>query len=223
MRVSFDFLNEPIEIKNGVANVLCIENKSLFRKVMQAFIDNNTEENKIIFSLNFKPFKAKGNVYILNNYFDLEFSSSFVKKIYDDISNFCVNDIQSETVRIKSAVNEFMEIIMRNYDFDFSCKTELELSELFKIMSLKPALFQNDLPSALLDFIFLIQKYMPQKCYVLFNIHSYFDDHEIEAFYKEILNTDIRILLVESNSFEKSSSENVRIVDKDFCEIVENG
>lgn len=222
MRVSFDFLSEPIDVKIGCANVLCLENKALFRKIMQAFINDSTEEEKIVFSFDYKPFKARGNIYVISNYFNFDFSSSFIKKIYEEIVRFCVNDLELETAKIKSSVNEFMDIIMQSFDFDFTCKSEFELYDLFKIMNLKPDVLQNDYPSALLDFVFLIQKYIPQKCFVFFNLHSYLDADELQSFYKEMLSKDIRILLIESSSFEKSNLEKVRIIDKDFCEIVEN-
>ncbi len=221
MRVSFDFLSTPIEIKSNSINVLVIENKALFRKVLTSFINGSPEEDNIVFSYNYEPFKFKGNVFVIDNYFSFDFSAAFIKKLYEDISRFCVDYMYDFTVRMKGNINDYFDTIIQNYDFDFSCKSEIELTDLFKIMNLKPDLMKESAAETLIDFMLLIQKYTPQKCFVLFNLHLFFNTIELELLYEQILKSNINVLLLEGVAHNRIVNENITIIDEDICEIVE--
>lgn len=74
----------------------------------------------------------------------------------------------------------------------------------------------------LIDYISIISKYSSHKCFVLFNLHLFFDSNELDLFYRDIVNNHIRLLVIENKAcFEKNGYENLVILDNDFCEIVE--
>lgn len=76
--------------------------------------------------------------------------------------------------------------------------------------------------TGLLDFIVLTNKYCSFEAYVLLNFHCYFDEEEIEKIYDALKYQGIEILIIESqNSFHLLPQENLYILDKDMCEIVE--
>lgn len=221
MRVSFDFFSSPLEIKSKQINVLAIENKKLFRTVLTAFVNGNVEDENIVFSCEYKPIKFKGNVFVIDNYFSFDFSGAFIKKLYEEISLFCVNEMCDFTVKIKEELNRFFDAVIQSYDFDFSFKSEVELTDLFKIVNFKPDLMKETILETLVDFIFLIQKYTPQKCFILFNLHLFFTKDELKVFYEQIIKSDIRVLVIEGSCYEKLEQENITIVDEDMCEIVD--
>jgi CRISPR type II-A-associated protein Csn2 len=87
----------------------------------------------------------------------------------------------------------------------------------------KPCLSKENLLSTLLDFILLTKKYSSVKCFVLLNLHNYFDLSELEIFYKELTYQNINLLVIENKKcFETLYAEKVYIVDEDMCEIIEN-
>ena len=116
-----------------------------------------------------------------------------------------------------------MDLIASNYDYDFSYNLDVNLSDIFKMQSLKPNISDENWLESLLDFLLLIKKYTSTKIFVLLNLHSYFSESEIEIFYQEIIYSHIPLLVLEgSYNFNKSKYENVRVIDSDLCEIIEN-
>lgn len=223
MMVSFEFLSKPIEISADKISVLYIENQSLYRNTVAAFYDCCPEECNIVFSENFSPIKFKGNIYFVPNVFTVDFSSVFMKKVYEDLSEYAHTYLFEDTANLKSNALSFLEKLSSDYDYDFDFNDELEIIDLLKMQNFRPALSKENLLSTLLDFIILTKKYSKAKCFVLLNLHIYFSLSELELFYKELNFQNINILVIENKKcFETLPGETVYIVDEDLCEIIEN-
>jgi CRISPR type II-A-associated protein Csn2 len=221
--VSFDFLANPIELKFDKASVLYIENQHLYRNTIVNFYNGCLEESNIVFSENYNPFKFKNNVCFIPNLFTIDFSSAFMKKIYEDMSEYANTYLFEESANVKSNILSFLEKISCAFDYDFDFKDDVDIVDLLKIQCFKPSLSKENLLSTLLDFIVLTKKYSSVKCFVLLNLHNYFDFSELEIFYKELSYQSINLLVIENKKcFKTLSSEKVYIVDEDMCEIIEN-
>lgn len=222
MRVSFDFLSETIKLEETKINTLCIENTALFRAVITAFYKGETEESNIIFSHKYEPFKFKGNICYIHDYFDLSYSTSIMKKLYESIEKYCNNELYSETQKIKTELISFMDLIVNAYDYDFEYNFDITIPEMLKMVGLKPSISEDTLLGSVLDFIVITNKYIKTKCFVLPNLHIFFSHDEIEKLYSDLINNHITTLIIENKkSFTKSEFENLYIYDEDFCEIVE--
>lgn len=221
--VNFDFLSEPICFENNHINVLCIENPKLFRNVYSAFISGETEENHIIFSENYAPFKSKGNICVLDDYFRITYTNAIIKKLYEQIDKYCNDELQKETYQLKSHLVNYTELITKNFDYDFEFDYDVNLTEIFKLMNLKPISDGYDVLNTLVDHILILNKYAPPKCFVLLNLHLYFSEEELSLFCKDVADNHINLLIIENKKFfDKNEYENVIIYDNDFCEIVES-
>lgn len=219
MMVAFDFLSEPINISHSRISVLCIENKALFRKIINSLYHDTTGENKIIFSDDFVPVDFKF-VCFISDYFKLDVTSSFTKKMYDDISLFCHNEFQNDVARLYSEIENLFGKIIDEYDYDFSFCDDYSLPMLFKALDLKPDFESNFLLENLIQYILIIHKYSKIKCFVLANLHQYFTEDELKEFYKELYYNKISAFVIEnSKQFITAECEDVVIVDSDLCEI----
>lgn len=221
--ISFDFLSEPLTFKNTYINTLCIENKTLFSDTVKALREGACDENKIIFSKDFKPIKMKNNVDFIFDYYALDFSSAFIKKIYEDMNIFCIDNMQEKTVELKRVILSFLDEVNENFDFDFSYTIDLSLPDFFKGQGVKPALENRRLIENLCDYILIVQKYAPVKCFILLTPCLYFSDSELEIFFKEMSERNINILILENIILRKKTEyEKITIIDNDLCEIIEN-
>ena len=68
MMVSFEFLTKPISIDSGI-NILCIENKALYRKVLLTLINKQENYINVVFSDDYKPFDITKNIEVIYNYY----------------------------------------------------------------------------------------------------------------------------------------------------------
>ena len=106
-------------------------------------------------------------------------------------------------------------------DFDFDYKSEVSLSDLFKMQSLKPNIDSFDTASSLINYLTVINKYVSPKCFVLLNMHLFFGSDEIEMIFNTLKYQGIYLIFLENMfSFQRLPDENVSVIDKDLCEIV---
>ena len=222
MMVSFDVLSNPIVLSDTEVNVLCIENKEYYRKVISSFLNGSLLEDNIVFSNNYEPIDSKNKIIFIDNYYKLDISSAFLKKIYEDMSVFCKNELGYETSELQKTIFLFAENLIQNYDYDFTFKEEFNLKEFFKYIGIKPNLSNDMLLDSLIEYILLIKKYTKVEVFVFLNIHLYFSVSELEVFFKELLYQHVNIMIIEGNtSFTKQITEKVTIIDNDLCEIVD--
>lgn len=222
MIVSFDFLSEPIEITAEKICVLCIENQIMYRKTVSAFYNNCIDEAGIIFSENFNPIKNKNSICFIPDLFSMEFSSAFIKKIYNDLSVYAVSYLGGEIAELKSVSLSFLEKLSSEYDFEFDFKEDFDIADLFKMQNFKPSLNRENMLNTFLDFLLFSKKYSPVECFVVLNLHSCFTADELTALYKDLAYHNIRLLSLENKkSFDTLHNEKVYIIDEDMCEILE--
>ncbi len=219
MRIAFELLALPLKLEENRISVIIIENRPFFRQFLSALLAEHTDEAGIVFSVDFEPLKFKGNITVIDNYNNLELSSGFIKKIYENMELFCFNELLEETFSLKKEIISFTDLLLSCYDYDFLCKNDVSLTELFKIQNIKPNIKSSQLLENILEYILLIQKYAPQKLFILINLHAYFSNDELNAFFYEITLRNIRILCIESCNFEKTDFEDVTIIDEDLCVI----
>ena len=223
MMVNFDFLSKPIMLTEDKIQVLCVQNKKLFRKIYTSFINGELEENNIVFSNEYVPFKAKGNICVIYDYFSLSYSSSIIKKLYEQIENYCNIEQPKETLELKTHIVNYLESIVKAFDYDFDFNYEINLIDIFKAVNLAPVMDKTEILNCLLDYMLIINKYSTPKCFVLINLHLYFTADEIELFYRDVVDRHIYLLIIENISgFKINNYENILIYDDDFCEIVED-
>lgn len=222
MMVSFDFLSDPIELSPGKASSLYIENQKLYRNTIINLYAECPKNCGVVFSEKYEPLNFKGNICFVSDFCRLDFSSSIIKKLYEDFTMYACDFMLEQTTALKAEVLKFLEKLNEGFDFDFSFKEELELADLFKIQCLKPKLGNEDIPENILDFVKFMKKYTSFKCFIFLNLHSFLTPDELEIFLNEIAYLNVCVLMLENKKcFNNSSKEVVYIIDEDLCEIVE--
>ncbi|MGN1417706.1 MAG: type II-A CRISPR-associated protein Csn2 [Acutalibacteraceae bacterium] len=222
MRFGCDFLSEPIALSEKYINVLSIENKAVFRKLIKALLQGEPEEENFIFSKNYTPLSFKKNICLIYDCYNLTYSSSFLKKIYEDMADFCNDELLHETFELKRIITDYIERVAEEFDFDFSFNDEIVLQDIFKMQNIRPVTDSSNLLESVYEYIVLMKKYTTVECFVIIGLHQNFSSAELEVFYKEITDRQIRLLVVESTTdFERLSVEKLIIIDEDLCEIVE--
>ena len=195
------------------------------QKIKVIFCDekqNPSSELVSYYGCHDRSLKFKNKICFISNFFDLSFSIPTLKKLYEDLSSYSNNFLQDYVVTLKKDILDFLEKLSTEYDFDFSFDDDTDLVDILKAHNFKPNVDSDDLLTGLLDFIVLTNKYCSFEAYVLLSFHCYFDEEEIEKIYDALKYQGIEILIIESqNSFHSLPQENLYILDKDMCEIVE--
>ena len=83
MMLSYEYLNDAVELSNSKIPVLVIENKKIFRQALRSFLDDTVEE-LFTFSQDFKPFDFNKRGFFISNAIDLDFQN---KKLVNKINS----------------------------------------------------------------------------------------------------------------------------------------
>lgn len=221
MMFACDYLSEPLDLSEKYIHVLSIENKAVFRKFIKAMLCGEPQEDHFIFSEAYEPVPFKKTILFLHDCYNLSFPSALIKRIYNDLTVFCHDEMPEQTLALKRAISEFMDRINEEFDFDFTFREEVIVQDIFKMQNLRPDTNSESVLESLYAYMVLIQKYAPVKCFVISGLHQNFSSFELETFYKELIAGKIRLLDVESTTdFIPASSEKLTVIDEDLCEIV---
>lgn len=218
-----NFIANPIDFNDSSINTLCVENKNLFRNFIRAFRYEQYEENDIELLEDYEQLKCKSSILFVPDFYDLSFSSTVLKKIYDNMAAFCVSDLQSQTINIKCDIISYIDLLLNSYDYDFSYNDDFSMQDIFKALTIKPIINNENMVLSLLDYLILADKYLKPKLFVLQNLHLFYSSIELEQLFNDLKKYDINLLLIESNQdFIASDLEKITIIDNDFCVIVDN-
>ena len=220
MIFSFDYLKNAVDLKENGIVTLSIENKTVFRNIVGAFKSGELEENGIVFSENYQPIDCKKYVCFIDDFFNPEFPSAFLKKLYTDAAQCCHNELLDETLKFKSAYEVLMSGIICKFDYDLTCNYDFDLAAFLKFRGLCPALTGEGLLENLLEYILLISKYSAVKCFVALNLHLFFMREELGKLFEELNMNHISMLVIEGALPEAyPKNQKIYILDEDLCEI----
>lgn len=222
MRVAFSFLSEPIYFGENPIQLLVLENKKLFRKVCDAF-QHELEENYFIFSKDYKPFPfAKKGMFLPDPLLLPLRDKKLLTKTNAELENIANEKMYLELLELQEHLMAFAERLSAETEFAFSFTDEISASSWLKLLDFTPRYEdrESDLENMLL-FLRLCQKYLGIQCFVLTNLYVYFTPEELEPFLESAALHQIPLLLLESSIPTAVSVEQISIVDKDLCEIVD--
>lgn len=220
MMLHFDYLKNEIRFENSCVQLLVIENKELFRNVILAFSQENTE-SMFVFSKDFVPFEFSKQGFFIVNPLTVDWQNKkLMTKINAFLSNAANNDFGQEFAQIKSQLMEFAEKLGTFSDFDFEWCDDIDAASVIKLLQFKSNSCSQSLPEQFVTYILLINKYLQTNLFVAANLHMYFSDVELAEIYKTVALHHINLLVIEpSIPLKTNRLEQVHIVDKDLCDI----
>lgn len=223
MRAKFSYMDECIEIGDGVFPVLVIENKKLYREVLSSFL-TSCEENYFVFSENFKPFEfPKYGCFISDPIFvDLN-SRKLLGKLDGYMQQTANEEFAEETAEVKAAIARLADKLATFCDFDCEYSDETDTSAIIKLIDFRFSAESDSVLQNFADFLKLSAKYLKTKVFVAANISLYFSPDEISSLLKELSLEYINLLMVENTAPKAPrDGEKVHIVDDDLC-VIDDG
>lgn len=218
---------KEFKFENSYINVLEIHNIELFREIVQTInleIKTKEEVSKLIFLDNDNKVSISKDILIIQDYFNLDINNTkIIKQLYVDVETKYIqdNDLNIFTQKINDVLNEIRKTLLE-YDFDFTYKEQLSVSELLKSISLKFDIKNYvDIIENILYLFEIISMFKICKVCVFVNMKGYLKKEEIEEVYKMAMHKNIKLLLIEHyednnvNKYEKKL-----IIDNDFDEFM---
>lgn len=222
MKMLYKYMSEPIDFENSPIVLLVIENKQLFRKTILSNYHNNVSE-LFVFSEDYKPIDFSKKIKFIDDILTFEFADKkLMAKVNASFEAMCNIKFFNEISQLKESCYSMCESLAEEYDFDFDFCNNLETASLIKLFAFVPRDDTESIMERLVRYFKLLNRYLGIKCFMLQNMHLYLTDTEIVQFLSSVKIHNICIVDIENHIPENISGlENLVIIDKDLCEIID--
>lgn len=216
--LSYEYLNDAVELSNSKIPVLVIENKKIFRQALRSFLDDTVEE-LFTFSQDFKPFDFNKRGFFISNAIDLDFQNKkLVNKINSLMQKTAVNECGEDLASIQTLLINLFDKLNKIYDFEYDSNFEIDYLSILKLFQFNIDTSSHDLPQLLISYIILLNKYLKFDLFVLHSLYDFFDNNELEGIYETLSLSHINILILSSSKTRHISKfEEIHILDPDLC------
>ena len=211
--------NFKIDFEDKSIFSLIIENKKLYRKVIEDLINNiSIDDSNIILSKNNKLIVPEKEIFVFSDYFNFDVNKFVLNKYYKELKNLSENDFFDETVEIKEVLRNYVTKLVEN-EYSIKLEEDLDISQILKAFGVK---FQRneDLLLNLFEWIKILNELLGYEIFFFINLENFLSDDELVEFSKFILYNKYRVVFLENfNRNRLFDDDNLIIIDNDLCEI----
>lgn len=221
MKVTVSYLENNIEINNENINVLEIENKKLFFRLindLNQICNNNVIEEIKAFSDD-KEINITNKVNVISDFFNIDFSRYMLS--INKLINENLKDNSDKTLLLlyKKLIQKYNSIIS-TVDLPIAVNNDATIESLTKLFKLKVN-YKNSIIENLFSIIELERSLKSSKFIVLVNLKQYLDGIELNELYKYSIYNNVNVILIDSQCYGCSNDfEKKLIVDNNLVEFV---
>ena len=211
--------NFKIDFENKSIFSLIIENKKLYRKIIEDLINNiSIDDGNIILSKNNKLIVPEKEIFVFSDYFNFDVNKFVLNKYYKELKNLSENDFFDETLEIKEVLRNYVTKLVEN-EYSIKLEEDLDISQILKAFGVK---FQRneDLLLNLFEWIKILNELLGYEIFFFINLENFLSNDELVEFSKFILYNKYRVVFLENfNRNKLFDDDNLIIIDNDLCEI----
>ena len=219
MIFQYQGFNFKIDFENKSIFSLIIENKKLYRKIIEDLINNiSIDDGNIILSKNNKLIVPEKEIFVFSDYFNFDVNKFVLNKYYKELKNLSENDFFDETLEIKEVLRNYVTKLVEN-EYSIKLEEDLDISQILKAFGIK---FQRnkDLLLNLFEWIKILNELLGYEIFFFINLENFLSDDELVEFSKFILYNKYRVVFLENfNRNKLFDDDNLIIIDNDLCEI----
>lgn len=224
MKINCNYVDNSIIFEDDKINVIEIENKKFFYRfvrdlysisngdVLEEFVcldDNNMEINLV------------NKIKIINNYFELDFTSKkygveIIKKLVSNINDEDKDAIIMLQNRIYQKVNKQLQ----KFDIPLLISNDIDIVTILKSLKIEIHDYDDILNNILL-LIDIEKTFNLSNILIFINLKQYLSDKELKELYKYSIYNGVKILLVDSQHYNNVNNfEKKLYIDTDLVEFV---
>ena len=219
MIFQYQGFNFKIDFENKSIFSLIIENKKLYRKIIEDLINNiSIDDGNIILSKNNKLIVPEKEIFVFSDYFNFDVNKFVLNKYYKELKNLSENEFFDETVEIKETLRNYVTKLIEN-EYSVKLEEDLDISQILKAFGIK---FQRneDLLLNLFEWIKILNELLGYEIFFFINLENFLSDDELVEFSKFILYNKYKVVFLENfNRNKLFDDDNLIIIDNDLCEI----
>ena len=220
MKLVYTELEQQLVFQENKVNVLVIERKELFRRMIQELDKQiSGEDGGLVLSDNNKTMRIDKEICLILNPFALDINSrKALTGLYNELGKLGLNEENYlKTCSLKGQIAEYIYDLLNQVDYALKFKDDFNLQSLFKALEVEFEAGEGNFLEGLVYFLDVCSKFQKIKILTFVNLKTYLTSEELHEFYKEAFYRKIQLLLLENNIVDELAEEAVSIVDADLC------
>lgn len=220
MKLVYTELEQQLVFQENKVNVLVIEQKELFRRMIQELDKQiSGEECGFVLSDNNKTIKIDKEICLILNPFALDINSrKALTGLYNELGKLGLNEENYlKTCSLKGQIAEYIYDLLNQVDYALKFQDDFNLKSMFKALEVEFEAGEGNFLEGLVYFLDVCSKFQKVKILTFVNLKTYLMSEELHEFYKEAFYRKIQLLLLENNIGDELAEEAVSIVDADLC------
>ena len=164
----------------------------------------------------------KKSICYIGDIFDLSYSDrKLITKLSVELEQTANEILFSEILSVTEKLNIIGERLSYEFDFDVSYNDTVSTGDIIKLLSFKPRLDADSALENTVRFMKIWRKYLGVKLFVSSGLCRCFTHDELSALHRELSAEDIRVLDIDSIISNDTKPDNLYIIDKDLCEVID--
>ncbi len=220
MKLVYTELEQQLVFQENKVNVLVIEQKELFRRMIQELDKQiSGEEGRFVLSDNNKTMKIDKEICLILNPFALNINSrKALTGLYNELGKLGLNEENYlKTCSLKGQIAEYIYDLLNQVDYALKFQDDFNLQSMFKALEVEFEAGEGNFLEGLVYFLDVCSKFQKVKILTFVNLKTYLMSEELHEFYQEAFYRKIQLLLLENNIVDELAEEAVSIVDADLC------
>lgn len=218
--MDYNFIYELEENDRGI---LIVENAILFRKIIDEMRRSIVDKEEIfIFSENNKIIKPWEVVDLVISPMELEINTKkILTRLYEKIrGELSLSELLVENNQICQDIERHFLHIADSVDVELTHRDKIDVTDILKMLDVKILEKYDNQTENIIEYIRVNHELMSIKSFIFINLHTFFDEYEIEKIYEFAEYNKINVFLIENRQPEKVANyTQIKIIDKDGCEI----
>lgn len=220
MNLAYLDLFNHIELNEHTVNVLVIENKNLFREMIQQFMQASLGlDSKWVLSDKGRIVSLNKVSTIINEPFNIDLNErKLLDGLYNEMVSVAMNEVHyMETNQMRTCILTCINNIIQDIDYPFVESEDVSLPNLFKLSGVHFENYEGGILERLSSYAYLCYRFKKFKLLSFVNLKTYFTDEELIEFYKDMEYKKISIILFENREYSQLANEKTTVIDNDLC------
>ena len=223
MKLVHPDLGYAIVFEENQVNVVTVENKPFFTKLLQSLLLQCAgEKGYFVLSENNQELNLSEICDLIIDPFNLDINNKrILNKAFSILKTAAMNeDHYLETNTFKSAVYSYFDSLLFSCDIPLKYQDDFDIQQFFKALNIRIESFSSGLLDTLTDYIAAEAELLGIKCFIFVNLKQFLSYEELAEFYTFAHYAKVHVLLFEGCFTEnRQECEKHYIIDNDLCEI----
>ncbi len=211
---------EVFTLQDDNANVIIIENSSLFYALMQELsLQCEGKEVSFLLSDTLKELPIEKNINFVGDMFGFSVNErKLATKLLSRLSEKALDEEHfSKTNEIMSQIEQYMLELISDCDVSVHLENSIDIAMLLKATPVTVSDICATLPEKICNYVKIENEFFGKKIFAFVNLKQFLSEEDIEDVYKFFRYEKLYLLLFEGYQKYNSKNEHILIIDKDMC------